>query len=143
MDRLVDYFAVCGLPSTPELMDSSRALEAERARDIMDIAVVFGNDEPPDGFMTIMHTPNGNSARFDQMQMSGLESNRNSNVYLAYRRRDRDEHGPAISAIEVLVYCFVLFPASKTTTPSPHLKLNICDFSNGGFVNFIIAPLIV
>lgn len=100
MDRLVDYFAVCGLPATAELQDSSRALEAERARDVMDIAIVFGNEEPPDGHMTIMHTPNGNVARFDQMQMSGLES-RNSNVYLTYRRRDRDEHGPAISSIEV------------------------------------------
>lgn len=100
MDRLVDYFAVCGLPEKAELLDSSRALEAERARDVMDIAIVFGNDEPPDDHMTIMHTPNGNAARFDQMQMSGLES-RNSNVYISYRRRDRDEHGPAISSIEV------------------------------------------
>jgi hypothetical protein len=35
-----------------------------------------------------------------QMQLSQLES-KSANVYLAYRRRDKDEFGPAISAVDV------------------------------------------
>jgi hypothetical protein len=100
MSGLVDYFAVCGLPEEPALFDPHRAPEAERARDIMELAVVFGAEEPPDDFMVIHHSVEGASARFDQMQLSQLES-KSANVYLAYRRRDMDEFGPAISAVEV------------------------------------------
>ena len=71
MNRLADYFAVCGLGDSPELLDG-RAPEAERARDIMDMAVVFSNDEAPDGFMTVTMTPSGHKANFDQLQYSTL-----------------------------------------------------------------------
>ena len=100
MDRLADYFVVCGLPSEPQLLDPSRAPEAERARDIMELAVVFGGDEAPEGYMTIQHTYHGAKANFDQMQTQMLEAK--SGVFLAFRRRDRDELGPAISNIEVV-----------------------------------------
>ena len=89
-DRLADYFAVCGLGEAPELLEG-RAPEAERARDVMEIAVVFSPEEAPEGFMTIMYTPSGQKANFDQMQSSYLQSSK-SNVYLSYRRRDRGEH---------------------------------------------------
>ncbi len=49
MDNLVQYLVVCGLPSTPQLLDPLRAPDDERARDIMDLAVVIGVDtEPPE-----------------------------------------------------------------------------------------------
>jgi hypothetical protein len=49
MDNLVQYLVVCGLPRAPKLLDPSRAPDDERARDIMDLAVVIGVDtEPPE-----------------------------------------------------------------------------------------------
>jgi hypothetical protein len=49
MDRLVQYFVVCGLPSNPKLLDPTRAPDDERARDVMELAVVIGADtEPPE-----------------------------------------------------------------------------------------------
>ena len=76
-DRLADYFAVCGLGEAPELLEG-RAPEAERARDVMEIAVVFSPEEAPEGFMTIMYTPSGQKANFDQMQSSWPQSTSNS-----------------------------------------------------------------
>ena len=67
-NRVCDYFAVCGLKEAPEI-DSTRALAAERARDIMDVAVVFDMTEAPELFSTIMYTPMGRPANFDQMQV--------------------------------------------------------------------------
>lgn len=49
MDRLVQYIVVCGLPRNPKLLDPARAPDDERARDVMDLAVVIGADtEPPE-----------------------------------------------------------------------------------------------
>ena len=47
-----------------------------------------------------MHTYDGAKANLDQMQHSALESKSNA-VFLAFRRRERGELGPAISSLEV------------------------------------------
>jgi hypothetical protein len=52
------------------------------------------------GFIPLMHTYHGAKANLDQMQHSALES-KNSAVFLAFRRREWGELGPAISSIEV------------------------------------------
>ena len=101
MEGLADYFAICGLPDDPKLLDPSRgAPEDERARDIMDLAVVLGTEEAPEGFMPIDYTYFGARANLDQMQLSTLESSKAS-IFLAFRRRDHGELGPAISSIVV------------------------------------------
>ena len=128
MNRLADYFAVCGLGDSPELLDG-RAPEAERARDIMDMAVVFSNDEAPDGFMTVTMTPSGHKANFDQLQYSTPLQSTKSNVYLCYRRRDHGEHGPAIAAVDVV-------NKSKNEVPPPGFEL-IEKTPNGKSANLV------
>ena len=75
--------------------------QAERAQDIMELLVVFDDEEAPDGFMTIHSTPSGFKANFDQMLSSYMES-RSNNVHLAYRRREKGENGPAICGVCVV-----------------------------------------
>jgi len=101
----------------PELLDPDRAPADERARDLMELTLIFGDEDEFDdrfeGFVTIKHTYEGKRANLDQLSYSALES-KASNVHLAFKRREPGDLRPAISNIDI-VYTNVGRPAPGYT----------------------------